>query len=429
MDQGDPKSAGNEYPERGFRIVFLCDQTVDLHFPPHFGQVYLYLLPKLGCDVSLGAFSRNQESSVAREVLASGRARLFRKRANTLFGRILLACATPFLVGRWFRKTGLAHSDIIVVHNDPVLAWTAWFLTRRTGAAFVYRITHLVPESIIASGGLGQRTVAKLAMIARNLLLRRSDAVIPMSKAMADYFADKVGLSGDAMKPVESMVRVDELPTATEPQCSGSYERVKQELESRTCTRWLVYIGTLDPQRRPSFLLDTLGELRRNDPSVGLLVLGVTRSAWQLDVLRRYAREQKLEDYVVWSEPVPDDCLPAVLTLTDIGLSPLPIDEILRTNSPVKTMDYIRGHIPVVASAIPDNQYVLEESGGGVIAEYNPTAFASAAYKLLSESKEQRDERVARSVIWLRDNRDLNVAAEKLLEVFQLALKRRASEE
>lgn len=425
MDRSDPTSAGNEYTERRLRVVFLCDQTVDLHFPPHFSDVYLHLLPKLGCEVSLGAFSRNQESNEARQVLASGRARLFRKRARTLFGRVLLAAATPFLVGRWFRQTGFASSDVIVVHNDPVLAWTAWFLTRRTGAAFVYRITHLVPESIIASGGLGQRTVAKLAMIARNILLRRSDAVIPMSEAMAAYFIEQVGLSDHAMKPIESMVRVDGLPPSTDPRCSGAFERVKQELESRTCTRWLVYIGTLNPQRRPSFLLDTLSELRRKDSSVGLLVLGVTHSASQLDVLQSYAREQQLEDYVMWSEPVWDDCLPAVLTLTDVGLSPLPVDEILRTNSPVKTMDYIRGHIPVVASAIPDNQYVLEKSGGGIIADYNPVAFATAAHKLLSEQREQRAERTEHSITWLRDNRDLNVAAGKFLQVFELARKRR----
>lgn len=429
MDRSDAVTTDKECTEQRLRVVFLCDQTVDLHFPPHFSEVYLHLLPKLGCDVSLGAFSRNQDSNEAKQVLASGRARLFHKCARTLFGRILLAAVTPFLVSRWFRETGLASSDVIVVHNDPALVWTAWFLTRRTGAAFIYRITHLVPESIIASGGLGQRTVAKLAMIARNILLRRSDAVIPMSEAMADYFTERVGLSRESMMPVESMVRVDQLPTAADPQCSGSYERVKQELESRTCTQWLVYIGTLDPQRRPSFLLDTLSEVRCKDPSVGLLVLGVTRSASQLDVLQSYAREQQLENYVVWSEPVPDDCLPAVLTLADVGLSPFPIDEILRTNSPVKTMDYIRGRIPVVASAIPDNQYVLKESGGGVIADYNPVAFATAAHELLSEKREQRDERVERSVTWLRDNRDLNVAVEKFLQVFQLARKRRALKE
>ncbi|WP_159309242.1 glycosyltransferase [Spiribacter roseus] len=425
MDRNDPVKIGKEHTGCRLRAVFLCDQTVDLHFPPHFREVYLHLLPKLDCDVSLGAFTRNEASSEAQRVLDSGRARLFRKRARTLFGRVLLAAATPFLVGRWFRQAGLASSDVIVVHNDPVLALIAWFLTRRTGAAFVYRITHLVPESLIASGGLGQRTVAKFALIARNILLRRSDAVIPMSEAMASYFSEQVGLSDDAMKPIESMVHVDGVPPSTDPRCSGPLERVKQELESRTCTRWLVYIGTLNPQRRPSFLLDTLSELRRKNSSVGLLVLGVTHSASQLDVLQSYAREQQLEDYVVWSEPVPDDCLPAVLTLTDVGLSPLPVDEILRTNSPVKTMDYIRGHTPVVASAIPDNQYVLEKSGGGIIADYNTVAFATAAHKLLSEQREQRTERMEHSITWLRDNRDLNVAAGKFLQVFELARMRR----
>lgn len=426
MENNDPLETDYRHTRRKLRAVFLCDQTVEIHFPPHFSEVYLRLLPKRGCEVSLGAFSNNLESTKAKELFGSGRVRLFRKQVRTLLGRIILAGAIPFVVIRWFRKSSIANSDVIVVHNDPVLAWTAWFVSRRTKAAFVYRITHLMPESIIASSGMGHRTVAKLAMIARNILLRRSEAVIPMSGTMADYFAEHVGVSQDRMKPIESMVRVDQLPTASDPDCNGSYERVKREMQTRTCERWLVYVGTLDPKRRPSFLLDTLNEIRRKDRSVGLLVLGVTRSASQLDTLRNYAREQQLEDYVVWSEPVPDDCLPAVLALADVGVSPFPIDDILRTNSPVKTMEYIRGNRPVVASAIPDNQYVVEGSGGGVIADYNPEAFASAAHGLLLENAEQRNERMAGAVAWLRRNRDLSVAAEKSLHILQLAIKHRA---
>lgn len=427
MDKSSPVETEGK-PSPRIRIVFLCDQTVELHFPPHFSEVYLELLPKFGCDVSLGAFSKNRDSDESKQVLASGRTRLFQKRANSLLGRLLLAFATPILVGRWFREFSLANSDVVVVHNDPVLAWTAWFLTRRSGAAFVYRITNLAPESVIANGGAGARIAAKLAMIARNALLRRSDSVIPMSEAMGDYFADRIGLSRDLMQPVESMVRVDGLPSAAAPQCSGPYERVKDELQRRTCKRWVVYLGTLDPQRSPSFLLDTLSELRRKDPFVGLLVLGVARFTSQLETLQSYARERQLEDYVVWSEPVPDECLAAVLTLTDVGLSPLPINELLRTNSPVKTMDYIRAHIPVVASAIPDNQYVLEKSGGGVVVDYTPAAFASAAYELLSEEQCQRDKRVEQSVQWLRENRDLKVAAEKLLHTCQSAQQHRKTQ-
>jgi glycosyltransferase involved in cell wall biosynthesis len=425
VEKSNPVEAGSEPKESQLRVVFLCDQTVDLHFPPHFGEVYLKLLPSLGYDTSLGAFSKNLQSDESKKILASGRAKLFEKRAQTLFGRLLLAAGTPFMVGRWFRKSGIAQSDVVIVHNDPVLAWTAWVLTRRTGAAFVYRITHLVPESIMAQGGWGQRIAAKFAITARNALLHRSDAVVPMSTAMANYFSNETGLSHELMWPVESMVKVCQLPVAIDPHCSEPFERVKQELESRSCTRWLVYIGTLGPLRRPSFLLDTLNELRLKDPSVGLLVLGVARSTSQLDTLRDYAREKDLEDYVVWAEPVPDHCLPAVLTLTDVGLSPLPTNEILRTNSPVKTMDYIRGRIPVVGSAIPDNRYVLEESGGGVVVDYDPVAFAAAAHVLLLEENDQREQRIERSVRWLRHNRDLRVAADKLLQIFEFALKRR----
>lgn len=428
MEKSDPPEAGHNPSASQLRLVFLCDQTVDLHFPAHFSEVYLQLLPKLGCDVALGAFSRNLDSDGPKQILASGRARLFQKRTNTLFGRLLLALATPVLIRRWFRECGLTNSQVVVVHNDAVLAWTAWFLTRRTGAAFVYRITNLAPESVISTGGWGSRIAAKLALIARNVLLHRSDAVIPMSEAMSDYFADHIGLSRNLMQPVESMVRVDQLPSADDLQCQGPYQRVKEELQQRTCKRWVVYIGTLDPQRSPSFLLDTLRELRRKDPSVGLLVLGVARFSSQLETLQSYARERQLENYVVWSEPVPDECLAAVLTLVDVGLSPLPLTDLLCTNSPVKTMDYIRAHIPVVASAIPDNQYVVDKSGGGLVVDYTPDAFASAAYELLSEEKCQRDKRVAHSVQWLRENRDLNVAAEKLLNICQSALQHRKTQ-
>ncbi len=408
------------------RVVFLCDQTVEVHFPAHFSDVYLQLLPKRGWDVSLWAFALDTESTFSRSLKATKSVRLYHKRPGSLFGRIALSGRIPFVIYRWYKTMNLADSDIIVVHNDPVLGLIAWIWARKTNAALIFRVTHLIPESVAAMGSnIFYRTVANVAQYLRDWVMRRSDAVMPTSRAMACKLEKDSNIPGDIIHPLVATVNTRISASNGDGECLAAYDRVASQLSLHACDIWLTYLGTLDPQRRPSFLIDTIYELRAMGMNAGLLVLGVVRKQSHIKRLQDYAKDRRVEDCVVWSKPVPDNCIPSVLRLVHVGLCPFPIDPILRTNSPLKTLEYIRSGIPVVVSPVPDSIEVVSKSGAGVVAEYDAHSFAKGAFELASESKELRESRMQKAMAWLAANRDIDVACDLLIKTGELAVAHR----
>jgi len=327
-----------------------------------------------------------------------------------LMSRLWMAIRLPMQLLRVLRSSTFENADIYVVHDDPVMGWIVWWWARRSGARFIYRICALKSEMASEEGGIVSRLAAGVARYLRNLLMLHSDVVVPMSQEMARVLATQTGLPAEKMHPIVSTVQTQVEDGRLAQVCDNYSTFIAKKLESRKCTHWLAYVGSLNPGRDLRFLIDTLIILRRRGVDAGLLVLGVSRRREYRERLQAYARDLGASQWIVWNEPVPEVCLRRVLAKVDIGLSPFPPEGVLRTNSPLKTLEYIRAGLPVVASPIPDNITVINESGAGLIAEYTPEAFAAAAHELLAESPSRQAERTARAMKWLAENRDLKNA-------------------
>ena len=371
------------------------------------------MLREKGWRTALFVFAQNPEGSAALELSERGDVLLAVKGGMGLLRRLQLALLLPWRLSRLFREGALGRADIYVVHNDPVLAAVTWWHARRQGVPFVYRITHLTPESFAAEGGVAKRVVGGVAAWARNRLLKRCDVIVPMSPEMSRALEMRTGIAASTMRPVTSMVEAEPAQEGRANDCAEAVEAVKTAMADRPAAHWLVYLGTLNPGRGLTFLIDTLREVRHLGYDAGLLVLGIAQRPEYRERLEDYAATRGVKDHCVWAPPVPEMCLRPVLAATDVGVSPFPPDPIMRNNSPLKTLEYIRGGIPVVASPIPDNEDVLAASGAGLIAQHDPSAFARAVAELLEESRDQRQYRVNGARHWLAGNRDLAVAAEQ----------------
>ena len=104
--------------------------------------------------------------------------------------------------------------------------------------------------------------------------------------------------------------------------------------------------------------------------------------------------------------------------MMDVGLSPFPLDPVMRNNSPLKSLEYLRSGVCVVASKIPESVYILEESRGGLLADFNAQDFAKSVSSLLFEESKKRQKRVLEAKKWIQKNRDINTAADIIEKVF-----------
>jgi glycosyltransferase involved in cell wall biosynthesis len=289
-----------------------------------------------------------------------------------------------------------------MVHNDPYIGFIVWLISKWQCRPFIFRITHLIPEEVIMRKTFISRITGNITKYIRDALSRKSNYVLPTSEEM------KRTLMASASIPEARCVvlpaTVDTVNKYKELACESFVEKTKKELRLVGCEKWIVYLGTLSPSRQLKLIIDCLVEIRKIHEGVGLAVLGVSSVKSHLDDLVSYAENEGVSKAIAWCDPVPDECLPDCISMMDVGLSPFPLDPVMRNNSPLKSLEYLRSGVCVVASKIPESVYILEESRGGLLADFNAQDFAKSVSSLLFEESKKRQKRVLEAKKWIHSH-------------------------
>ena len=94
--------------------------------------------------------------------------------------------------------------------------------------------------------------------------------------------------------------------------------------------------------------------------------------------LIRTARENGLEDCVIFRDLVPRDEVPELISESCIGVAPLKDVETLEYAIPTKVFEYMACGIPFVGCSRGEIANIAEQSRAGIIARNNVRAIADA---------------------------------------------------
>lgn len=205
------------------------------------------------------------------------------------------------------------------------------------------------------------------------VLVRQADHIFVQSASMQAFMHCR-GVPQEKMTPVPMGVDID----AIRP------ETVIAAREGRLLgRRVLVYLGALAYARRSEFLLEVVAAVRATTPEVLLILAGDASSDDERAWIRTQISEAGLSDHVWLTGWLPQaEALPLVKA-AEVGLSPIPRGELFDVSSPTKAQEYLALGIPCVGNDIPDQRWVLEESGAGYCVPMKVTAFAEAIQSLL----------------------------------------------
>lgn len=308
----------------------------------------------------------------------------------------------------------------VQVRDMPILACLSLAVCRIKGMPFIYWMSFPIPEGqmlrakrngLLSKGGqplllwlrgyIGQQ-------ILRKLVLPHATHVFAQSETMKADLVEH-GLRADRVTPVPMGVDFQLL-------CNfggDTGERIPQS-EQRT----LVYLGTLDPARQIELLFPMLAKVRDRIPDVRLLLVGDTTDAKHRDWLKRKAMESGVSDHVIWTGWVkPEQAWLHVKTAT-VGLSPFPRSQLLDSASPTKVPEYLALGVPVVCNDNPDQEALINASGGGICAPYTAEAFAEAVATLLSEPSSSRTLRVELARQYIGKTRDYSVIGKSVAQAY-----------
>lgn len=140
------------------------------------------------------------------------------------------------------------------------------------------------------------------------------------------------------------------------------------------------YVGVVDERLD----LQLVGELAANLPDWEIQIVGPVTKVEEADLPKgpnvRYFGIQ------------PYDKLPEVMAGFDVALMPFALNEATRSISPTKTLEYLAAGLPVVSTRVAD---VVADFGPVVHFADTSAEFAAACRKVIDDSRDERDARVA----------------------------------
>lgn len=324
------------------------------------------------------------------------------------FGGAVNSVLAPFFdsIGllRGFR---VARPDCLQVRDKVVIAVLARLFAVLLRIPLVYWMSFPIVEGYAARAQDGHmrgswlpclqwlhwlRAWSTRALLYR-LVLPGAALVFVQSAAMADALAAR-GLPRARLVAVPmgvDLALVDAVVPATDPR-----------LDDRTV---IVYLGSVARARASAFLLDLAAAFDR--PGFLLVIAGDAPSPDEAAWFRAELARRDLGDKILFTGWLAHAAALGYVARAQVAIAPIPRGVLFDVSSPTKLVEYLALGIPAVASDIPDQRFVLEQSGAGHCVPMTVPAFHAAIVRLLDDP--DRCTRGARGRAWVRTHRGYDV--------------------
>lgn len=312
------------------------------------------------------------------------RARLFVSRASSSRALELLRFSAHCCAVAW-REAG--RYDLVIARDLPILAAPIFLLARWRGAhALAYWMSFPMP--------LGDRLLARDHARAGRWLRAviawwRGVLAAWLMRGLALPLAHRVFVQSDAMLEAEARAGVPRnklfavpMGVDTELVCTAPPD---DTLPAQAPGPWVAYLGSLNLARRLDLLVEAMVLVLREFPSARLALVGRADTPADARWLADYAHRRCPGGAIVFFDARPMRDAWRAIGAAALGVSPIPPGPLHDVSSPTKAVEYLALGLPVVGNAIPDQRFVIERSGGGLVCAFTAEAFAEAICALLRD--------------------------------------------
>ncbi|QJD28691.1 glycosyltransferase [Methylococcus geothermalis] len=359
------------------RLLYLTREPFPT-FRVDVATLFGHYLPRFGVYSDIVAVHEGDGNECAWEA-----GRVFTRTARGRWGRI---GARLMLALDLFR---LARADYAAVQvRDRIFgALIGLCAARLRGKPFYYWMSFPFPDYWLERGspdpsglvGTGRCLLFRLRGRLSSWLLYRcvlpaADHIFVQSEAMRTLL-ESYGLPAVRMTPVPMGAtipeRLEDIPPADDPRLAGR--------------RVIVYLGALERARRSEVMIEAMAAVREEFPTALLVCVGDAEDPRERLWFDGLVSELGLQDHVLFTGWLPAEEARRYLRNAEIGLSPCARTPSLEVASPTKVIEYMAWGIPVVANDLPDQAYLIGETGGGLCVPLTPDGFAAGMLRLLRD--------------------------------------------
>lgn len=285
---------------------------------------------------------------------------------------------------------GRGDYDAVQVRDNPLAALVALMVSRRWGVPLFYWMSFPIVEGSLELAKSGPRKLGWLRYlfvllkghvghwIYYRLVAPRADHIFVQSEQMKRDMVAK-GIAAEKLTPVPMGVDIEvadpeNIVPSSDPRLVGR--------------RVVVHLGSLDRTRRIDLMIEMLTQAVLEQPELVLVMVGEAPEVAEGERLRRLAEERGVAEHIVWTGWLPIQEAWRYVRAAEVGLSPIPRGPLYDCASPTKAAEYLALGVPVLANDLPDQAWLLEQSGGGVSVSFEPQVLATALLAMLADSEE-----------------------------------------
>jgi glycosyltransferase involved in cell wall biosynthesis len=293
--------------------------------------------------------------------------------------------------------------------NPPDIFWPIGLLFRRLhGARFVFDHHDLCPETYRSRFPDGSQLLYRALRVLERRTVRSADHVISTNGSYQSVVMKRHGLAADRTTVVRTGPDPDRLKPVDPDQ---RLRRGRDHL--------VAYIGVMGPQDGVDIVLQVAAvivhERQRTDISFTLIGSGDC-----FNELLELRDQLHLGDFVEFTGRVPDETVAAVLSSSDVGISPDPKNPLNDLSTMNKTMEYMAFGLPVAAFDLHETR--VSAGPAGVYATPNQVNdLARVLLELIDDEPRRKAmgaagrDRVERELAW-------SLQAPRYLAVYQRLL-------
>jgi glycosyltransferase involved in cell wall biosynthesis len=295
--------------------------------------------------------------------------------------------------------------DAVQVRDKFLIAAMLVLVARWRRVKFFYWLSFPEPESELLRAREGTARYPMMSYIRgtvfswllyRWILPHCNHAFVQSEQMRRDIAAH--GIDPQMLTPVPMGVSMTDV--------RGPCDGVRPDEMPRTSILTLVYLGTLNAQRRLEVLVEMLAILLQSGCASRLLIVGggssekddrtrLERRASQLDVLE----QMEITGFL------PREAALARVRDADVALSPFFPTSILRSTSPTKLVEYLALGLPVVANDHPEQRRILRDCRAGISVPWGARYFARGVQWLAARTIAERDRMGAQGREWVLAHR------------------------
>lgn len=304
---------------------------------------------------------------------------------------------------RYANKMNETPGFIIAAWPPPFGSVTAWLLSKKKKAKFLFEVhdlwpTFLIERGIISENGIAARFLKYMEMHA----LKKSDAILGLWPRMNLYFKSQ-GIPEEKTTWLPMGVDFTKIAIPAPP-----------EDKKEGGTFIAMYRGRFGHTNDVKTILESAQYLQdKKYTDIKFLLVG---EGPERNTLEQYAQKLELSN-VTFCNFLPREKILEDMARADLLIGSLPNLPHFEKYGMISTklLEYLSANRPVVFASNDKNHIVTVAKAGIVVEPENPEALAQAIISVYNLSGEERKTMAANGVAWLRKKHDLKILADRLV--------------